>query len=139
MKRVWTVLGVLILFVALLSVALSVYPHFSIWRLLSSHGRPCLGVTDQTATILTGADVLTVWPGSPAARANLHRGDSITTFGGYSVRSSADLSNAVAHYAPGQSVYVHYEYGAGLYVYTTTVTLGRWDGPQACTPVGNAG
>jgi putative serine protease PepD len=51
-----------------------------------------------------GAVVVSVIPGSPAARAGIRAGDVIVAVGGTRIRSSADVSNALRRLDPGASV-----------------------------------
>lgn len=70
----------------------------------------------------TGAAVVAVVPGTPAASAGLVRGDVITTFGGKSIKSVSQLTAAVRAAKPGQSVSVGWV-GLSGGRHTATVTL----------------
>jgi hypothetical protein len=70
----------------------------------------------------TGAYVLGVVSGSPAAKAGITAGDTITRFGTQTVDGAATLAFDVRGDAPGQHVKVSWTTPAGKHV-TTTVTL----------------
>ncbi len=73
-------------------------------------------------TPTTGAVILTVVPGSPAAKAGLVQGDVIVNINGANIASSDDLQKAVQKAKPGQSVSITYYVGDSKR--TTTATLG---------------
>ena len=52
----------------------------------------------------SGAEVIAVDPGTPAAAAGLHRGDVITTLGGTAITSAGSLSTALDAHRAGQRV-----------------------------------
>jgi S1-C subfamily serine protease len=70
----------------------------------------------------SGVTVAGVYPGTPAARAGIVRGDRITRIGDTSVSSPAALRQAVRAYAPGDSVRVVWTDAAGT-THLATVTL----------------
>ena len=73
-------------------------------------------------TPTTGAVILTVVPGSPAAKAGLVQGDVIVNVNGATVTSSDDLQKAVQNAKAGQTVSITYYVGDSKR--TTTATLG---------------
>lgn len=92
-------------------------------------GRAALGIS--TRTVLadnsgsgaeTGAGVVTVTAGGPAAKAGIQPGDVITQVGSTTVASSVQLGEVLATLQPGQQVPVTYHRGTATR--TTTVTLG---------------
>jgi putative serine protease PepD len=92
-------------------------------------GRAALGIT--TRTVLadtagsdtgTGAGVVSVVPGGPAASAGIQAGDVITKLGGTPVTGSAQLGEVLASMQPGQKVQITYVRGSSTTA--TTVTLG---------------
>ncbi|HTE43014.1 MAG TPA: trypsin-like peptidase domain-containing protein [Steroidobacteraceae bacterium] len=81
------------------------------------HGRVLRGwlgvssvtLTAERATALrspttTGVEITEVYDGSPAARANLRRGDILTSFNGVGVREERDAMNRVAGLKPGSTL-----------------------------------
>jgi S1-C subfamily serine protease len=70
----------------------------------------------------SGVTVAGVYPGTPAARAGIVRGDRITRIGDTSVSSAAALRQAVRAYAPGDRVRVVWTDAAGT-THLATVTL----------------
>ncbi len=74
-------------------------------------------------TPATGAVILTVVSGSPAAKAGLVQGDVIVNINGANIASSDDLQKAVQNAKPGQSVSITYYVGDSKR--TTTATLGN--------------
>ncbi|MEZ0092003.1 S1C family serine protease [Streptacidiphilus sp. EB129] len=90
-------------------------------------GRAALGITSRTVLTTagdttTGAGVVSVISGGPAAQAGLQPGDVITRIGDATVSSSADLSDTLAGLQPGQKVSITYVRDGSTK--TTTVTLG---------------
>ncbi|MDE3207145.1 MAG: trypsin-like peptidase domain-containing protein [Acidobacteriota bacterium] len=71
----------------------------------------------------SGAYVSGVVTGGPAAQAGLGQGDVITSVNGTAITSAADLTNAVAHYKPGQSVQVGWTDSSGA-SHSSTLVLG---------------
>ncbi|QMU72807.1 S1C family serine protease [Streptacidiphilus sp. P02-A3a] len=92
-------------------------------------GRAALGITTRTLVAdssgsgaETGAGVVGVTSGGPAAQAGIQPGDVITKVGDNAVTSSSQLGEVLATMQPGQKVPVTYvRDGAGK---TATVTLG---------------
>jgi S1-C subfamily serine protease len=84
--------------------------------------RAYLGVSNGDTQDLSGAVVGQVVPNGPAQRAGLQRGDKITDIDGRSVRSSDDVSAAVAARKPGEKAKVTVIRGGGRR--TLTVDLG---------------
>jgi putative serine protease PepD len=80
-----------------------------------------LGVTARDSSP-TGAQLLTVQPGSAAAKAGLHPGDIISKIGDQLITDSEALQAATNSAAPGSTVTVTLTSGAGP-AHTTTVTL----------------
>jgi S1-C subfamily serine protease len=70
---------------------------------LSSFGAFQLGLPSESR----GAAVVGVIPQSPAAHAGLRPGDVITAVDSASISSSPDLTAAIAHHRPGDSITVH--------------------------------
>jgi len=92
-------------------------------------GRAALGITTRTLVAdssgsgaETGAGVVGVTSGGPAAKAGIQAGDVITKVGDSTVSSSSQLGEVLATMQPGQKVQVTFvRDGASK---TTTVTLG---------------
>ena len=74
-------------------------------------------------TPTSGAVVLSVVTGSPAAKAGLVQGDVIVDINGTAITSSEDLQKLVQNAKPGQSVSITYYVGDSKR--TTTATLGN--------------
>jgi serine protease Do len=100
--------------------------------------RPRLGVTidDVNAAdaevyrlpAITGAEITSVAPGTPADRAGLQLGDVIVTIEGQAVHTVAELQARVARFQPGERIRVNYiRYGRAL---ETTVELGEFESAQ---------
>jgi putative serine protease PepD len=92
-------------------------------------GRAALGITTRTLLANssgsgeeTGAGVVGVTAGGPAAKAGIQPGDVITKLGDTTVSSSSQLSEVLATMQPGQKVQVSYVRDGSTK--TTTVTLG---------------
>jgi S1-C subfamily serine protease len=73
-------------------------------------------------TPTTGAVILTVVSGSPAAKAGLVQGDVIVNIDGTAITSSEDLQKLVQKDKPGQTITITYYVGNSKR--TTTATLG---------------
>ena len=73
-------------------------------------------------TPTTGAVILTVVAGSPAAKAGLVQGDVIVNIDGTAITSSEDLQKQVQKDKPGQTITITYYVGNSKR--TTTATLG---------------
>jgi putative serine protease PepD len=90
--------------------------------------RAVLGVSartaadDQNESVGTGAEVVTVEPGSAAADAGLEVGDVITAVGDRQVTTSTELTAAVRSQAPGEAVDLTVR--RGEQTQTAEVTLG---------------
>jgi S1-C subfamily serine protease len=84
------------------------------------------GQGSQGAT--SGATVAQTVSGSPAAKAGLTEGDTITAIGGQSVTSAEDVSHALVQYHPGNSVSITWTDTSGQ-SHTTNLTLAT--GPAA--------
>jgi putative serine protease PepD len=80
-----------------------------------------LGVTARDNSP-TGAQLVTVQPGSAAARAGLHPGDVISKFGDQLITDSQALQAATNSATPGSTVTLTLTSGAGA-AHTTSVTL----------------
>ncbi|MEY9962232.1 putative serine protease PepD [Streptacidiphilus sp. MAP12-16] len=94
---------------------------------VTNSGRAALGITSRTVLTsagdtTTGAGVVSVISGGPAAQAGIQPGDVITKIGNTAILSSGQLSETLAGLQPGQKVQVSYERGGNAQ--TTTVTLG---------------
>jgi S1-C subfamily serine protease len=74
-------------------------------------------------TPTSGAVVLTVVAGSPAAKAGLVQGDVIVDIDGHAITSSEDLQKLVQADKPGQTITITYYVGDSKR--TTTATLGN--------------
>jgi S1-C subfamily serine protease len=74
-------------------------------------------------TPTSGAVVLSVVSGSPAAKAGLVQGDVIVSINGTAINSSEDLQKIVQNTKPGQSVSITYYVGNSKR--TTSATLGN--------------
>ncbi|HZU81250.1 MAG TPA: PDZ domain-containing protein, partial [Acidimicrobiales bacterium] len=87
-------------------------------------------VVDETAQLRqaygfvpsSGAVVVTVLPGSPAAAAGIEQGDVIVAFDGHAVTSAQDLTNDVQALASGRKVTVTLYRGAQRLSITATLT-----------------
>ena len=88
-------------------------------------------------TPTTGAVILTVVPGSPAAKAGLVQGDVIVNIDGANIASSDDLQKAVQKAKAGQSVSITYYVGDSKR--TTTATLGTQAEAQQQQSSGSTG
>ena len=66
--------------------------------------RPYLGVSTGDARTGTGALVVAVVPGGPAARAGVRPGDRIVGIGGRDVARSSDVSSIVTERKPGDKI-----------------------------------
>ena len=88
-------------------------------------------------TPTTGAVILTVVPGSPAAKAGLVQGDVIVNINGSNIASSDDLQKVVQNAKAGQSVSITYYVGDSKR--TTTATLGTQAEAQQQQSTGNSG
>jgi S1-C subfamily serine protease len=73
-------------------------------------------------TPTSGAVVLNVVAGSPAASAGLSEGDVIVALNGSSITSASDLQNAIQAAKPGQTVTI--QYYSGSTQHSVRVTLG---------------
>ncbi|MEY9845803.1 S1C family serine protease [Streptacidiphilus sp. MAP5-3] len=97
---------------------------------VTNSGRAALGISARTVitgtasdgTPTTGAGIVSVTAGGPAAKAGLQAGDVITQLGGTAVDSVATLSTVLASDKPGQQVQVTYLRDGSTK--TATVTLG---------------
>jgi len=65
-----------------------------------------LGVLVDTTSSTSGATLSSVVSGGPAANAGLAGGDTITTVGGKTVSSPANLTTIISRYSPGDKVSV---------------------------------
>ena len=74
-------------------------------------------------TPTSGAVILTVVAGSPAAKAGLVQGDVIVNIDGTAITSSEDLQKAIQKDKPGQTITITYYVGNSKR--TTTATLGN--------------
>jgi S1-C subfamily serine protease len=63
--------------------------------------------------VASGAEIVQVLPGSPAARAGLEQGDVITHLGGAKITTPTSLTNALLRYSPSSSVTVTWLDGNG--------------------------
>jgi S1-C subfamily serine protease len=81
------------------------------------------GTGNSSNNTSTGADIESVIQGSPAAKAGLTAGDTITAVGGQNVTSAESLTTVMQAKSPGQSVQVTYTDSSGAQ-HTTTVVLG---------------
>ena len=88
-------------------------------------------------TPTTGAVILTVVAGSPAAKAGLVQGDVIVNINGTDIASSDDLQKVVQNAKAGQSVSITYYVGDSKR--TTTATLGSQAQAQQQPSTGNTG
>jgi S1-C subfamily serine protease len=78
--------------------------------------------TSSNGTQTTGAGVVSVTAGGPAAKAGVLAGDVITKLDSTTIDSSATLSSVLASYKPEQKVQLTYLREGNAK--TTTVTLG---------------
>jgi len=64
-----------------------------------------IGLSDQSGySAAAGAQIAQVYDGTPAADAGLAAGDVITAVDGTTISSNDDLSSALAHHRPGDTV-----------------------------------
>jgi S1-C subfamily serine protease len=77
---------------------------------------------------VSGATIAQTVSGSPAAKAGLTAGDTITAIGGQSVTSAEDVAHALVQYHPGNSISVSWTDTSGQ-SHTTNLTLAT--GPAA--------
>jgi uncharacterized iron-regulated protein len=82
--------------------------------------RPMLGVTIRPAVLGRGVEILGVAEGSPAAAADLRKGDIIVSVDGSRVKTTEDVQRLLAHGGPHQKIAVERN-GKEI---TITVTLG---------------
>jgi len=85
-------------------------------------------------TPTSGAVILTVVSGSPAAKAGLVQGDVIVDIDGTAINSADDLQKVIQKAKPGQAVTITYYVGDSKR--TTTATLGSQQQAQAQTGSG---
>ncbi len=71
--------------------------------------------------VTPGAEVTTLLPGSPAVKAGLKPGDVVVAVDTHHVDSVADLQERLYTVAPGTTVQLHVERGAGQIVVTVTL------------------
>ena len=76
---------------------------------MQSGGRASSGSTSSSS----GASVLAVEPGTPAADAGLAKGDVITAVNDTTVRGSTDLNAAMSPYHPGDKVKITWSDSSG--------------------------
>jgi serine protease Do len=88
-------------------------------------------------TPTSGAVILTVVSGSPAAKAGLVQGDVIVGINGSAITSADDLQKVVQAAKPGQSITITYYVGDSKR--TTTATLGNQAQAQQQQSSGNSG
>jgi putative serine protease PepD len=82
-----------------------------------------LGVSTTATSDLSGANVMRVVAGGPAARAGVRRGDEIVAVDGRPIRSPDDLSAQIARHRPSDRAQVSVLRGGERR--TLTVTLGK--------------
>ncbi|WP_409331022.1 S1C family serine protease [Trujillonella humicola] len=78
--------------------------------------------TDGSEEVGTGAQVLSVEPGSPAADAGLTAGDVITAVGDRPITTSTELTAAVRGHAPGEQVALTVRRDGGTATVDVTLT-----------------
>jgi S1-C subfamily serine protease len=83
---------------------------------------PYLGVAVGDSR--SGATVLGVAPGSPAASIGLARGDVITSIGGVAIQSASDVGPALWSHKPGDRVQVSWADSMGSHTATATLVSG---------------
>ncbi|MCA9011041.1 MAG: PDZ domain-containing protein [Planctomycetaceae bacterium] len=74
----------------------------------SDEGTPVLGVVVAGHNDREGAEVVRVWPGSPAAKAGLQAGDQILKVGDQTIRSPESLRSAVLQHTPGEHISIEF-------------------------------
>jgi putative serine protease PepD len=92
-------------------------------HVLASH-RAYMGVKLATGSV-SGAIVVSVQPGGPAARAGIVRGDVITSIAGQPITSPVDVAQVLATLKAGQTVTVRITKPNGAST-TVKVTLGQY-------------
>ncbi len=80
------------------------------------------GNTGNTGSSASGASIASVVTNGPAQEAGLAGGDVITSFGGTTISSANDLTNAIGAYHPGDKVTVGWTDSSGQ-THTATVQL----------------
>ena len=85
-------------------------------------GTPFLGVTIDGRSTATGATIVQVLSGTPAAGSALASGDTITALDGTSVTSPANLTQLILHHHPGDQIKLSYHAKTGP-SQTASVTL----------------
>jgi putative serine protease PepD len=74
-------------------------------EIISGHAvrHPYVGV-NLNGTSVGGAEIVQVWPGSPAAKAGLKQGDVVTAIDGKTMGSTQQFIETVDTYSPGQTI-----------------------------------
>ena len=83
--------------------------------------RPRLGVTIQPAASGSGIEILSILPNTPAATANLRKGDIILSVDGSPVKSVEEVRQALARGGPDHKVLIERDHKK----ITVTVTIGQ--------------
>src|SRR5579875_3378785 len=86
------------------------------------------GSPGGSAPVSSGAAIVQVEPGTPAAQAGLTAGDVIVSFGGQSVTSPSQLTNLLIQYHPNQQVQIGWVDSSGQH-HSATIQLAT--GPVA--------
>ncbi|MGH2898188.1 MAG: S1C family serine protease, partial [Solirubrobacteraceae bacterium] len=84
--------------------------------------RPYLGIQSQASTVLQGAAVAEVYPGTPADRGGVLVGDVIRKVDGQAVQAPEDISSAIEGRRPGDAITIEVQRAGGQK--TLRLTLG---------------
>jgi serine protease Do len=83
-------------------------------------------VTRRSARSGPGVEVTRIWPGGPADRAGIRRGDIILKIEGILISDDQDLQREIALFEPGATVEVSLDRATMSQQLTIEVTAGKW-------------
>src|SRR5262249_38835794 len=81
-----------------------------------------LGVSVRSSGAPLGAELARVYPDTPAARAGLEAGDVVTAIDGKTITGESDVSDAIGHFKPGDTITVTYDRGGKSATAKVTLT-----------------